>query len=119
VKDSSGKMILLDLDLVHWGYRISDIAFAVAVTCGMGYSRSLGYHIRKKWRSDMARKLLSGYEKHSSFLTYEKQCLDELFALNLVRAFISCLDLDSNNPKIPVDLLEQTFTLYEILRYLR
>jgi Ser/Thr protein kinase RdoA (MazF antagonist) len=117
LKNSMGRMVLVDLDLVHWGYRMSDIAFAAAVICGMEYSRSSGYHIRKKWQSDMERRLLSGYEEHVPMSNYEKQCLGKLFALNLVRAFVSCLDLDCVDPKIPSDFLEQIYALHETLTY--
>jgi len=115
LKDSFGIMMLVDLDLVHWGYRISDIAYAIAIICGMEYSESSGYHMRKKWQSALERQLLSGYEEHVQLSNYERQYLGKLIVLNLVRAFVSCLDLDCANPKIPNDFLEQFYVLYETL----
>lgn len=115
-----GDTYIVDLDEVHWGYRVTDLAYAAAYVGGMHHVREDARgHIATVWQWEKIQGVLQGFGKHSSLTEVERANFHRFLGLNLIRAFISSLDLDTTNSiTIPDDLVEQLKMLAILLALL-
>jgi hypothetical protein len=71
---------------------------AVAVVAGMKRQENLKYIAQEQWDTQSVGDFLEGFNAESPLLSIEIKHLKSFLGLNLVRAFVSCLELD--DPKI-------------------
>jgi len=120
IVDSLGNSVLVDLDDAHWGYRITDIASSAAIVGGIILpSEDVPARVDGNWRWDNIEQVLVGFENHSHLTDIERACFNDFLGLNLVRSFVSCLNLDDPSIRPQKDLPSQVDALIAMLKFLK
>lgn len=95
IETENGDLLLVDLDESRWGYRLTDIAHAAAMTGGMLIStEDAPAVIRRHWQWRSIERLLSGFSKHTPLTMIERNLFNDSLGLSLIRCFVGGLDLD-------------------------
>lgn len=119
LRGNNGTSVLIDLDCAHWGYRLSDVGMALAVLAGMKPQEgSPKYITREKWDLNGIGAFLDGFNNESPLLSLEVGHLKSFLGLNMVRACVSCLQLDDPEVAPPPDLPDQLAMLIDLLESL-
>ncbi len=98
--DENGMLFIVDLDTAAWGYRITDIASALAFAGGIVVTDedSVSGIIGETLNRSAMQRVFDGFSSTTMLTPIERQLLHSLIGLRLVDQSIICLNLD--NPSI-------------------
>lgn len=104
--DESGRLYIVDLDTASWGYRITDIASALAFSGGIVVTDedSVDGVIGETLNRSAMQRVFDGFSSTTMLTPIERQLLHSLIGLRLVDQAIICLNLGypSMRPRIEV-----------------
>ena len=119
--DAQGMLFMVDLDTASWGYRITDIASALAFAGGIVVTDedTVSGIIGQTLNREAMQRVFEGFSSTTLLAPIERQLLHSLIGLRLVDQFVLCLELDnpSTRPRMEVlpDALERlVFLLGEL-----
>jgi len=104
--DENGMLFIIDLETAAWGYRITDIASALAFAGGIVVTDedSVSGIVGETLNRSAMQRVFDGFSATTLLTPIERQVLHSLIGLRLVNHFVSCLHLDnpSIHPRIEV-----------------
>lgn len=99
IRKPDGETVLLDLDDIHWGYRLSDITWTIAICCFWDWkSMTSPPRLRTSFDQQAARSLLRGYEQASPLTNFERKALPYFLGAMLIKSLI-CIESLIRNSK--------------------
>lgn len=105
------KLMLVDLDEIHRGSRLTDLALAVCAYCGFNINAAEEYSV-KDFDIENAEAIINAYNTVAPLSNKEKKHLPVFLKLNYLRLFVDCLQLD-DPIESPPDLDEQFKLLHD------
>ncbi|WAA08819.1 phosphotransferase enzyme family protein [Fervidibacillus albus] len=117
LRDSSGNLVLIDLDDVHWGYRLADIAWAIVICLAWEWpSLDTTPFLKESLSQEELQYILQGYEKVTSLTEVEKYALHYFVIAMLVKSVICIQSLIRNTMELGAG--EVIKSLQDVLRLL-
>jgi len=105
--DENGMLFIVDLDTASWGYRITDIASALAFAGGIVVTDedSVSGIIGETLNRSAMQRVFDGFSSTTMLTPIERQLLHSLIGLRLVDQAIICLNLDNPSIRPRVEML--------------
>jgi Ser/Thr protein kinase RdoA (MazF antagonist) len=105
--DENGMLFIVDLETAAWGYRITDIAAALAFAGGIVVTDedSVSGIPGETLNHSAMQRVFDGFSSKTMLTPIERQSFHSLIGLRLVSHFVSCLGLDNPSVPPPIEVL--------------
>ncbi|EML6324643.1 phosphotransferase [Bacillus cereus] len=101
IKKINGEMVFIDLDDMHWGYRLSDLIWAITICCIWDWDTvNANPIIRESINSEVLSKIIDSYEQVSGLNEMEKKAIPYFLVAMIIKSVVCIKGLIRNSKNL-------------------